>query len=398
MMTDGGPEHRVNFESVKIPLILMFKQLKLDSLIAIRTAPGQSYVNIVERIMSILNLGFQNVALEREESPSDQEIKKCGDLSELRQKPIIKDDWQKSVQPLIEVLTARTKRLSLKNVPFKVHNAASEQSIEEFIESSADIDPALPTKIRAKKLAKADLSACEDFQTYKKNHCFEGQYAFQIRRCEDNNCCPGEPLVDFKWLPFPSPDPDNPGHFKKFKEVSDQQPTEEHLPSNVNNVRKVAELEQGCKSSMLTSQNVREIVKCKSCTKPRCIYSKANLSYSEQRELRKIIRSYDYVCGCLITPDVSFLAGKVFTRLEMHCQSPVEWSYYSASKVNTRQDLCCHCIKKDSKVDKEEKKLFKTVLPICDECKGNGKKVMKKGPIQTAKANKQQARRNEKDL
>lgn len=120
MMTDGGPEHRVNFESVKIPLILMFKQLKLDSLIAIRTAPGQSYVNIVERIMSILNLGFQNVALEREESPSDQEIKKCRDLSELRQKPIIKDDWQKSVQPLIEVLTARTKRLSLKNVPFKV--------------------------------------------------------------------------------------------------------------------------------------------------------------------------------------------------------------------------------------------------------------------------------------
>ena len=53
MMTDRGPEHRVNFEYVKIPLILMFKQLKLDSLIAIRAAPGQSYVNIVERIMSI---------------------------------------------------------------------------------------------------------------------------------------------------------------------------------------------------------------------------------------------------------------------------------------------------------------------------------------------------------
>ena len=53
-MTDGGPEHCVNFESIKIHLILMFKQLKLDSLIVIRTAPGQSYVNIVEQIMSIL--------------------------------------------------------------------------------------------------------------------------------------------------------------------------------------------------------------------------------------------------------------------------------------------------------------------------------------------------------
>ena len=93
MMTDRGPKHRVDFESIKIPLILMFKQLKLDSLIAILTAPGQSYVNIVERIISILNIVFQNVALEREESGSEEEIRKCKDLSELRQKPIIKDDW-----------------------------------------------------------------------------------------------------------------------------------------------------------------------------------------------------------------------------------------------------------------------------------------------------------------
>ena len=120
MMTDRGPEHRVNFEYVKIPLILMFKQLKLDSLIAIRAAPGQSYVNIVERIMSMLNIGFQNVSLEREESESDEEIRKCKDLSELRQKPTIKDDWQKSVQPLVKLLTEIPKRLALKDVPFKV--------------------------------------------------------------------------------------------------------------------------------------------------------------------------------------------------------------------------------------------------------------------------------------
>ena len=42
--------------------------------------------------MSMLNIGFQNVSLEREESESDEEIRKCKDLSELRQKPTIKDD------------------------------------------------------------------------------------------------------------------------------------------------------------------------------------------------------------------------------------------------------------------------------------------------------------------
>ena len=38
---------------------------KLDMLIAMRTAPGNSFVNPVERIMSILNLGLQGVALEK---------------------------------------------------------------------------------------------------------------------------------------------------------------------------------------------------------------------------------------------------------------------------------------------------------------------------------------------
>ena len=71
--------------------------------------------------MSILNTGFQNVALEREESGSEEEIRKCKDLSKLRQKPAIKDDWQKSVEPLAEVLTERKKRLALKDVPFKVN-------------------------------------------------------------------------------------------------------------------------------------------------------------------------------------------------------------------------------------------------------------------------------------
>ena len=34
MVTDGGPEHRVNFDSVKIPLILVFTELKLSMLVA----------------------------------------------------------------------------------------------------------------------------------------------------------------------------------------------------------------------------------------------------------------------------------------------------------------------------------------------------------------------------
>ena len=48
MIMDGGPEHNVTYESEKVPLILLFKEIKVDILIAIRTAPGQNYVNTVE--------------------------------------------------------------------------------------------------------------------------------------------------------------------------------------------------------------------------------------------------------------------------------------------------------------------------------------------------------------
>jgi len=47
--------------------ILEFIALDLDLLIACRTAPNQSYNNPAERVMSLLNLGLQNVALSRTE-------------------------------------------------------------------------------------------------------------------------------------------------------------------------------------------------------------------------------------------------------------------------------------------------------------------------------------------
>ena len=120
LVTDGGPEHRVNFESVKIPLILLYRRLKLDFLVAIRTAPGNSYINIVERIMSILNIGLQNVALQREEADCEDVIKKLRNLEELRSKPDIKEKWVKSIQPIKDVLGNRIERLTLKGRPFEV--------------------------------------------------------------------------------------------------------------------------------------------------------------------------------------------------------------------------------------------------------------------------------------
>ena len=101
-------------------MILHFKELKVDISIAIRNASGQSDINIVERMMSILNIRYPNVALERQTSPSNDTFTKCKNLEDLRKHPDIKDDWLKSVQNVIGVLDKRTNRLFLKNEPFTV--------------------------------------------------------------------------------------------------------------------------------------------------------------------------------------------------------------------------------------------------------------------------------------
>lgn len=51
--------------SVKLSMIALFIELDLDELVALRTAPSNSWANPVERIMSIVNLGLQGIGIMR---------------------------------------------------------------------------------------------------------------------------------------------------------------------------------------------------------------------------------------------------------------------------------------------------------------------------------------------
>jgi len=77
MYTDGGPNHRVNYLSVKVALIALFRDLNLDVLIALRTAPSNSWANPVERIMSIINIGLQGVGVMRRKMSDEFERVVC---------------------------------------------------------------------------------------------------------------------------------------------------------------------------------------------------------------------------------------------------------------------------------------------------------------------------------
>ena len=117
LITDGGPEHRVTYHSVKIPLILMFKEFQTDRLIAMRTASNGICANIVER-MSLLNICYQNMALEREET-EEELIKKCYKFARSQQKSELKDAWEELMKNILSTLQSRTVRMALKQIPFK---------------------------------------------------------------------------------------------------------------------------------------------------------------------------------------------------------------------------------------------------------------------------------------
>lgn len=65
MFSDGGGDHNVTFIYVQCVLLAFFRICNFDVLNVGRCAPHQSYINPAERAMSLLNIGLQGLALER---------------------------------------------------------------------------------------------------------------------------------------------------------------------------------------------------------------------------------------------------------------------------------------------------------------------------------------------
>lgn len=76
LYTDGGPDHRCNFLSVIYTMVYLYVHHDLDYLVLARNAPGHSWRNPAERIMSVLNLGLQSVGIMRQETDKEDLITK----------------------------------------------------------------------------------------------------------------------------------------------------------------------------------------------------------------------------------------------------------------------------------------------------------------------------------
>ena len=99
-----------------------FFMLDLDLLVAARTAPAQSYANMAERSMSLLNLALQNSATARSDMPEAYE-KKMKSLSSMKSirvaaqtDPSIKETFKESTEKPISQMKNVFSRLERKGL------------------------------------------------------------------------------------------------------------------------------------------------------------------------------------------------------------------------------------------------------------------------------------------
>lgn len=124
----------------------MFLLDNCDYVLAMRTAPHQSYRNWVERIMSSLNLALQTIAIERRKMSDQMEhiIKSLNTTVSIRKAADKNDSFKTaltdSLEPVKSSLNSLFERLSLKQKNFMIGSPASDNLIEEMWQALRDLD------------------------------------------------------------------------------------------------------------------------------------------------------------------------------------------------------------------------------------------------------------------
>ena len=163
IVSDGGPDHRVTFGTVKVASLTLFRALDLDMLVCIRTCPYQSWTNVAERVMSTLNLALQSVSLACTAMADHFErlIKNKNSLAEVREAVRVNPDLGPALldsmsAPLVTV-SQRFQAMKVKDSKVKVGVPASASNLDAQFQHALFIEPSLQKdKLTAKDLANAN--------------------------------------------------------------------------------------------------------------------------------------------------------------------------------------------------------------------------------------------------
>lgn len=226
MLTDGGPEHNVKFQSVQIALVIMWMILGLDMLIVGRSCPQNSWTNEIERVMAIINLALYGMGFSRSKMVTDGpqglatssasssaplllEIqatakKKAQDVLEhqwtsaqsltilrerLSKDPILRDAALASIGKVCEDISRRIDNQLWNGEPIGRGCIADDDMMREFVNRICKLDPSLGEHLVGKskdsdvfssKLMKEKFANKDGINDFLKTHCELCEYSFQV--------------------------------------------------------------------------------------------------------------------------------------------------------------------------------------------------------------------------
>lgn len=155
---------------------MLHRLLDLDVLIALRTAPSNSWANPVERIMSIVNIGLQGVGLMRQKMSErfEKTVANVNSIKGMREKLTsdeLVQELQESLSFPIDLLNSQMIRLSLKE-NFTTFKPATKDQIDSVWQACLEVEKNLDHESLNKKALK-DL---ESLQSFLRHCCVEGHY------------------------------------------------------------------------------------------------------------------------------------------------------------------------------------------------------------------------------
>ena len=307
LYTDGGPDHRTTYYSVKMALISLFLAMDKDMVLAVRTPLYHSWKDPAERIMSILNLGLQGIGLVRNEMKEEieKEFVRCKGLKSVRKlaekNEEVKTEVLNSVKNTVDLTKTLFQRLKLKDKPFHTQDPPTDEEMKVLWDEILKIDNSLEQS----DTTAAKVSKKQKFMEFLKTHCFERHYVFGVRKCGAEACSvckpprlPEEIFSALHFLPDPTPNND---HYLPFEEVYGTVTSEKFTP-----LKTVAQKdpEMPFSATAQTAKNVKEVVVCEECDKRRLLHSKRKLNKLQKVMLTSALDILTYTCGSSFADEI----------------------------------------------------------------------------------------------
>ncbi|WAR05775.1 hypothetical protein MAR_021144, partial [Mya arenaria] len=366
LYTDGGPDHRVTYETVKLSLALLFMHLDLDMIIALRTAPSHSWTNPAERCMSILNLALQHVALDRDEMESQyvKMVKNLSTLSSVRNqaklKTGLKEAFEKSMESVVDKVNERFSQMTLKGNKIMAHKGLSDEEVLAFLDITA-----------------IGLGADSPVATLNTKNT-ECRYCL-INPVRDQD------LVDrLSYLPEPTPDDSVFRYCLSFAQNVFGKPLtrDKYRPSLKKHGDFDEESEEDDKQNrdIFKVEKVRDAVLCGECHKPRCVFSAKTLDRQQLFEIKHYLkRKPSRTSRPAKHIPVGINWRKHLDCMSVSCISDVEISYFSAKCRHYLPPVCVYCGNTGELLDDNDLYIadlygkYSVVRPLCSTCRGSGK-------------------------